>query len=559
MRSIRDWFSAWSIRWKLQFGFFLVTMITTIFNRLLATSELQKMIDIARAGGAPEEVILQLTESRSGFIVYSFWETGLEFAIQFLVIGIVASYFVRPLRDLIEALSAVEQGDLTREVAVTSRDEIGRIEVRFNAMIRTLAEILRGLDDNGRAISQSGHQVADISHQIAEAEKGELHRSREVDRVMREVVEVSEQVRRLAESGRAAAETTDVDARNGISAITDNIAQLETARLRVTEAQSRIAGLATVTGDIQRFTHAIREIAEKTSLLALNAAIEAARAGDHGRGFAVVADEVRNLASKSTASAEEISELIDGLNEGVQGVVETIGAVASQFRTARDGAEQSADVIRHMAKDVGGTSVANQQISAACVRQLAQLDELQETLRRLFETHGRNADKVESTANIGDYLAELTDRMNGVINRFRFDRQQQITPRENEARALPRLRHHLVVQVTQGGETWPGVTGDLSLLGMQVILRRPLAGGDPVQVALQRPARTLLGFQRTRPLMLQARIQRADRDGDAYRYGLAFIDVGEEQMAGLRKCFTHFNANETFEEGGKPLVGQTSV
>ena len=35
-----SWFLGISIRWKLQLGFFVVTMITTVFNRIHATNEL---------------------------------------------------------------------------------------------------------------------------------------------------------------------------------------------------------------------------------------------------------------------------------------------------------------------------------------------------------------------------------------------------------------------------------------------------------------------------------------------------------------------------------------
>ena len=48
-----NWFIKLSIRWKFQLGFFIVTMVTTIFNRLMASHELQSMIELAQQGGAP--------------------------------------------------------------------------------------------------------------------------------------------------------------------------------------------------------------------------------------------------------------------------------------------------------------------------------------------------------------------------------------------------------------------------------------------------------------------------------------------------------------------------
>ena len=61
--SIR-WFLSWSIRWKLQFGFFAVTMITIVFNRWLAVSELSRFIQIVDENGGDPVLIQQLEANR---------------------------------------------------------------------------------------------------------------------------------------------------------------------------------------------------------------------------------------------------------------------------------------------------------------------------------------------------------------------------------------------------------------------------------------------------------------------------------------------------------------
>ena len=91
--------------------------------------------------------------------------------------------------------------------------------------------------------------------------------------------------------------------------------------------------LKTVTAGINDFVNIIKGISDQTNLLALNAAIEAARAGEQGRGFAVVADEVRTLAQRSAEASNEISNLIEKVNQQMSGVITGIQEVGTKSET----------------------------------------------------------------------------------------------------------------------------------------------------------------------------------------------------------------------------------
>ncbi len=540
------WFLRMSIRWKLQLGFFVVTMVTTIFNRLLATHELSKMIEIAQTGQAPAAVLQQMMDDRSTYIFNSFWESGIEFAVQFMIIGAVATLFVRPIQALRDAMQAMAKGDLMHALKVDAEDEVGQLQGAFNSMRERFAGILKDIEDSGKQMHQSAFQVTTIAREIADVSRKEESRSAEVSSATSALNDIARQVQEHADSAMAQSAQLEERGRSGIDSVRHNIAVMEETSVGVAAASNSIGELESEAARIDAIISTIKDIAGQTNLLALNAAIEAARAGESGRGFAVVADEVGKLAERSNTSAEEVAVIIGDLNARVKQVTGSMQTVVEQVADSRQVADETVAVIENMVGEISTVAESSREIGRASQGQVGELSRLEQTLEALFATLHESGSKVDATASIGETIFDVSERLNHTMAGFQFARDTTLNRAPGEKRAFPRAPNSLRVNVLNGGQLLEGVSQDISLSGLGLILNETLSPKSLVTLEILQPSESFEDFRRQPPLRVEGRVMWQREEGGKRLYGIHFEGLDAAAKQSLKRSVEYFNQPAEF-------------
>jgi methyl-accepting chemotaxis protein len=230
--------------------------------------------------------------------VWTLYAVGLVALILSVLLALfISRSIVIPLRSAVAVSRAVASGNLTIDVEVHSKDQLGQLMAALREMTESLRNTVMKVRNGSDSISSAAGEIALGNQELSSRTEEQAASVEQTAATLEQLTATLNNTASHTASAREfVSETTALVKVNGTM-----MSDVSSGMKAISESSSKMSGIISV----------IDGIAFQTNILALNAAVEAARAGESGRGFAVVAGEVRTLAQRSASAAREIKALIN--------------------------------------------------------------------------------------------------------------------------------------------------------------------------------------------------------------------------------------------------------
>ena len=366
-----------------------------------------------------------------------------------LVLGLYLSLSLsRRLSHIVQFAEAFGQGNLTQELALYGRDEVGQLGDALKQAVEKVRELLLAIRDGSQTLSAQSEELSatmeelsatmqtiqQSTEQIAQGTEELSASTEEVGASAVEIQEYTKQLNQKAKDGQENALAIKVRASEvktkGIKAVSeaDDIYRDKEAKVKQALEQSKVVD------EIKVMAETIGGIAEQTNLLSLNASIEAARAGDAGRGFAVVADEVRKLAEQSQLAVGNIHKVINDVQRAFNNLMgntqELLTFIETKVRPdyeayAKTGSqyEEDSNFVTEMSKELAEATLTMHeiisQIGSAIQNVTETAQESASSSEEISSSVVQTTTAIEEVNQSAQAQAELANKLSELVAKFK--------------------------------------------------------------------------------------------------------------------------------------------
>jgi methyl-accepting chemotaxis protein len=312
-----------------------------------------------------------------------------------------------PVHEAVAVARRVADGDLTGEVQVRSKDEIGQLLQALKHMNGNLLQLVGKIRTGSDAIATASSELAagnmDLSSRTEQQASSLEETAASVEELTSTVAQNADNARQANSLAMSASEVAD---RGGavVTKVVDTMTSINESSKQIVDIISVIDG-----------------IAFQTNILALNAAVEAARAGEQGRGFAVVASEVRSLAQRSAAAAKEIKVLINDSVAKVDSGAKLVDEAGTTMKEIVGSVKRVTDIIG--------------EITAATEEQTSGIAQINQAIAQMDQVTQQNASLVEEAAAASEAMQAQAAQLTQTVSAFTLSGGAEVAQPAATARA----------------------------------------------------------------------------------------------------------------------------
>jgi methyl-accepting chemotaxis protein WspA len=331
---------------------------------------------------------------------------------------LIARSLSRPLEVAVAVANKVAGGDLSAELQVNAKGEVGKLLRAIRTMTQDLRTLIGKIQRSSIALLSTATEIAATTRQQEQTMHEYGASTSEAAAAVKQISATSQELlRTMNEVNHVAGETADMAVHGQ-----DELAGMDKTMRLLADSTASIGSKLSVISEraatINLVVTTITKVADQTNLLSINAAIEAEKAGEYGLGFLVVAREIRRLADQTAVSTLDIERMVKEMQYSVSAGVMEMDKFSEQVRQVVSEVQHIGGQLGQIISGVQGLDQRFDQVTEGMRVQSQGAEQIREAMLRLSEGANQTSVSLREFNKATDHLREAVGGLKEEVSRF---------------------------------------------------------------------------------------------------------------------------------------------